>query len=118
MFKHFFRLIFLLFTLSSKVVFAHAVVTETSLNIDPVQAGKTRQVSLIFNSRVELALSHFDLVKKGDVHERLKVDQGQKRGEVIVELPALDPGEHAIRLKVFAADGHLTEDIIHFFVVE
>ena len=118
MFKHFFRIFFLLLTLISKVVFAHAVVTETSLKIDPVQAGKSNKVSLIFNSRVELALSHFDLVKKGDIHERLKVDRGQKRGEVIIELPALDPGEHAIRLKVFAADGHLTEDIIHFFVVE
>ncbi|WP_341325480.1 copper resistance CopC family protein [Methylotuvimicrobium sp. KM2] len=118
MFKYFFQLVFLLFTLSLGDVFAHAVVTETSLKIDPIQAGKASQVSLTFNSRVELALSHFDLVKKGDIHERLKVDQGQKRGEVIIELPALDPGEHAIRLKVFAADGHLTEDIIHFFVVE
>lgn len=118
MFNHMFQLVFLLFTLSLGDVFAHAVVTETSLKIDPIQAGKASQVSLTFNSRVELALSHFDLVKKGDIHERLKVDQGQKRGEVIIELPALDPGEHAIRLKVFAADGHLTEDIIHFFVVE
>lgn len=97
---------------------AHAVVTETSLKINPIQAGKESQVSLILNSRVELALSHFDLVKKGDIHERLAAKQGDKRGEVIVEIPALETGEHAIRLKVFAADGHLTEDIIRFHVIE
>ncbi|PKM38455.1 MAG: copper resistance protein CopC [Gammaproteobacteria bacterium HGW-Gammaproteobacteria-10] len=118
MFKKFIQTFIVLLTLNCGTVFAHAVVTQTSLKIDPIQSGKDSQVSLFFNSRVELALSHFDLVKKGDIHERLAVKQGGKRGEVIVSIPPLEPGEHAIRLKVFAADGHLTEDIIRFYVTE
>lgn len=118
MVKHYFLLLFLLLPLYTSSVSAHAVVTNTSLKIDPVKAGIDNKVSLFFNSRVELALSHFDLVKKGDIHQKLQVNPGKKRGEVVIDIPPLETGEHAIRLKVFAADGHLTEDIIRFFVVE
>ena len=55
-------------------------------------------------------------MRKGDKHALLKVESGHKQGEVIVYIPALEPGEYAIKFKVFAADGHLTEDIIHFSV--
>ncbi|WP_404360935.1 copper resistance CopC family protein [Methylotuvimicrobium sp. KM1] len=118
MIKHYFQLLFVILSLNASTVSAHAVVTNTSLKIDPIKAGTGSKVSLTFNSRVELALSHFDLVKKDDVHERLHVNRGKIRGEVVIDIPPLEPGEHAIRLKVFAADGHLTEDIIRFFVIE
>ncbi|MDT8405654.1 MAG: copper resistance protein CopC [Methylococcales bacterium] len=99
-------------------IWAHAVVTDNTLKIDPVQAGQAKKITLTFNSQVELALSHFDLVKKGDLRERLDIAPGPKQGQVIVNLPPLLTGEHAIQLKVFAADGHLTEDLIRFFVVD
>ena len=73
---------------------------------------------LTFNSGIELALSQVFLVSKGDVHQPMTVKQGRQPGQIIVELPALDPGEYALRYKVFAADGHLTEDVIHFRVSE
>jgi methionine-rich copper-binding protein CopC len=41
---------------------------------------------------------------------------GDKQGQITVTVPALAVGDYAIRLKVFAADGHLTEDLIHFSV--
>ena len=41
---------------------------------------------------------------------------GTKPGTVMLDLPALEPGEYAIKLKIFAADGHLSEDLLHFFV--
>ncbi len=97
---------------------AHAVVTDTTLHIEPIQVGKPKQISLSFNSQVEIKLSTFDLVKKGDIREPLNIQAGPKRGQVLVDLPALEAGEHAIQLKVFAADGHLTEDLVRFFVVE
>lgn len=118
MFKQLFFLIFLVFILGSKLVFGHAVVTGASLKIAPLHAGKASQVSLLFNAKIELALSQFHLVKKGDIQEKLAVKPGGKRGEVIIDMPTLAVGEHALQIKVFAADGHLTEDIIHFFVIE
>ena len=39
-----------------------------------------------------------------------------KQGQIIVHIPALESGDYALRFKVFAADGHLTEDVIHFSV--
>ena len=41
---------------------------------------------------------------------------GLKPGTVMLDLPALQPGEYAIKLKIFAADGHLSEDLLRFFV--
>ena len=99
-------------------VFAHAVVTDVSLKIAPLHVGKPSEVSLTFNAKVELSLSQFHLVKKGDVHEKLTARLGSKRGEVIIAMPALELGEHALKVRVFAVDGHLTDDIIRFFVVE
>lgn len=102
--------------LQLETVSAHAVVTDNSLEIAPVHANQTEKVELTFNSQVELGLSQIFLVRKGDQHELLKVTKGDKNGHIIVEIPPLAPGDYALRFKVFAADGHLTEDIIHFAV--
>ncbi len=95
---------------------AHAVVTESTLRGQVLQAGKVTPVMLLFNSAVELSLSKFDLVRKGDTHEVVTAKPGSKPGQIIVGIPPLSPGDYAIHYKVFAADGHLTEDIIRFSV--
>ncbi len=99
-----------------KLATAHAVVTEHSLQIAPIQSGRTSRVKLIFNAGIELGLCKFYLVRAGDRHEPVTFSEGTKPGQVIIELPTLEPGEHALRFKIFAADGHLTEDIIRFVV--
>ena len=45
-----------------------------------------------------------------------KSNKLSKQGQIIVHIPALQSGDYAIRFKIFAADGHLTEDVIHFSV--
>ena len=99
-------------------VFAHAVITDYSLKIAPIHANSPAQVELSFNSQVELSLSQIFLVSKGDKHQLLTAVNGNKQGQVIVQIPPLEPGDYAFRFKVFAADGHLTEDVIHFSVSE
>ena len=96
---------------------AHAVVTKYSLEISPIKAHQADQVTLNFNSQIELALSQVFLVRKGDKQELLPVSS-KKRGEVVVQIPALEPGDYALSFKIFAADGHLTEDVIRFTVAE
>lgn len=98
------------------LVFAHAVVTDYSLRIAPIHANQEDQVELSFNSQIELGLSQIYLVSKGDKHELLQAENGKKQGQVIVHIPPLESGDYALRFKVFAADGHLTEDVIHFSV--
>ena len=114
--KHLLCRLILLFCCCSGLVNAHAVVTEYSLKIEDINAGKTTQVKLNFNSSIELGLSQIFLVRAGDVEELLKVTAGQEPGVAIIDMPSLEAGEYALHYKVFAADGHITEDVIHFTV--
>ena len=102
--------------LVSHATFGHAVVTHNSLKLKPVPVNKASQVELSFNSKVELDLSEVFLVSAGDVMTPITANHGSKPGQVLLDLPALSPGEYAIKLKIFAADGHLSEDLLRFFV--
>ncbi len=111
------RLFLLLFlTLGQSTAFAHAVVTDYSLKIKTIHAQKQDTVELRFNSHIELGLSQFFLVSKGDKHDALTASNGTQQGYVVINLPPLAVGDYALKFKVFAADGHLTEDVIHFSV--
>lgn len=97
---------------------AHAVVTESSLKQNPIKINHATKVVLYFNSNVELALSKVFLVSKGDKFQSVEISKGKKPGEMIISVPALTEGDYALKYKVFAADGHLTEDVIRFRVAE
>lgn len=98
------------------LVQSHAVITRSSLQNQPIKANQASKVSLIFNSDIETALSTIQLVSKGDRKEPVEFTRGRGRGEIVVDLPPLPPGEYALQYKVFAADGHLTEDIVKFVI--
>ncbi len=95
---------------------AHAVITEDSLSREPVIPGKPTQVRLQFNSGVEVKLSRVTLVSKGDTEETMPIRSGSRPGQVLVSLPALAAGDYALRCQVFAADGHLTQEVRRFRV--
>ncbi len=95
---------------------AHAVITDYSLKITPIHVNSPANVELMFNSQIELGLSQIFLVSKGDKHQLLAAVNGSKQGQIIITIPPLEAGDYALRFKVFAADGHLTEDVIHFSV--
>ena len=108
----------LVLALAAGTAAAHAVVIGSSLQKQPVKAHMATEVVIQFNSSIEVGLSRVLLVSKGDVQRPLAVRAGKQRGQLIVEVPALTAGEYALRYRVFAADGHLTEDLIHFRVPE
>ena len=95
---------------------AHAVVTESSLTTHPIRPHHETEVVLFFNSNIELSLSRVFLVSAGDIYHQAEITRGKKPGELHIALPALEPGSYAIKYKVFAADGHLTENAIRFQV--
>jgi methionine-rich copper-binding protein CopC len=105
-----------LLLLISSDILAHAVVTESSLKQHPIEVNHPTEVALHFNSGVELALSKVFLVSQGDVYHPLEIARGKKPGQMLIKVPALEEGDYAIKYKVFAADGHLTEDVIRFKV--
>jgi methionine-rich copper-binding protein CopC len=110
-------IVLLLIFIQSEQLSAHAVVTDYSLKKTAIYANKSDKIELTFNSKIELGLSQIYLVSKGDKQELLKAENGSKQGQIIVYVPPLQSGEYAIKFKIFAADGHLTEDVIHFSVV-
>ena len=115
--KKLFQFILLFLTLcQAHWAAAHAVITDSSLKTTPIQVNSPTKVELSFNSQIELGLSQVFLVSKGDKHTRLQTVVGNKQGRIIVQIPPLGTGDYALRFKVFAADGHLTEDVIHFSV--
>jgi copper resistance protein C len=101
---------------ASQQASAHAVVTESSLKTNPIEVNHPTEVALHFNSGVEMRLSRVFLVSKGDVYHPLEIAKGKKPGQMLIKVPALEEGDYAIKYKVFAADGHLTEDVIRFKV--
>lgn len=107
---------FLIWLGFSQAVLAHAVVTESSLAKEPIKANKATTVVLTFNSNVELSLSRVFLVSKGDIYHPASIEKGNRQGEVRIHLPPLETGDYALKYKVFAADGHLTESVIRFSV--
>lgn len=110
-------LLFVVIMLGTNDALAHAIVTGTSLSLHPLTADRNSIVSLQFNSDLELSLSKVYLVRDGDIFEELREAKGNKPGEVFVVIPPLSAGSYAIRYKVFAADGHITENTIRFKVI-
>jgi len=72
---------------------------------------------LHFNSRIEVKLSRAMLVSRDQPERPLELVAGKAPGDVLVRLPALTSGNYALRYRVLAADGHVTEDTIRFSVV-
>jgi hypothetical protein len=96
--------------------FAHAVVTDSSLREHPVQPQTATTVVLYFSSTIEVSLSKVFLVSKGNVREPLKIKTGSTPREMLIYLPPLAEGEYALHYKVFATDGHLTENVLPFHI--
>lgn len=96
---------------------AHAVITSSSIGDKPVAAGKPTEVRLQFNSAIETSHSTVSLVGADGKASPLTLVPGeQKPGLLVVALPALEAGSYALRYRVLAADGHLSENVLRFRV--
>jgi len=114
---HYLKPALLALTLAAcNTAFGHAVVTQNSLKLKPVPVNQASEVELSFNSKIELDLSEVFLVSSGDKMQAITAKPGKTSGQILLDLPALAPGEYAIKLKIFAEDGHLSEDLLRFFV--
>ena len=92
---------------------AHAVLTKSSVRDQPVKADTASSITLTFNSGIEAGFAQVTL--RGEGPDRtLTAHAGEKPSEVVVDLPPLSPGAYALRYKVLAADGHVTESVFRF----
>jgi methionine-rich copper-binding protein CopC len=96
---------------------AHAIVVES----EPANGARLERapplVRVRFNSKIEARLSRLSLVGPDRRPVALTVAAGGERPDrLAAPLPPLGPGSYAIRWRVLAADGHITEGAIRFTV--
>jgi copper resistance protein C len=99
---------------SVRTASAHAVLTGTSIEGDTIRAGAATTVVLRFNSAIEPALSRVKLVDAAKQEQVLPLEPGAEPGRVTVTVPALVPGAYGLHYKIFAVDGHVTENVVRF----
>jgi methionine-rich copper-binding protein CopC len=96
---------------------AHAVVTHASLKNASIPAGAASETTLEFNSAIEAKLAKVTLIDDKGAEQPLTLAPGEHPANVlVVALPALTAGHYALKYKVLAADGHVTESVLRFQV--
>lgn len=95
---------------------AHAILVRSSVRDRPVAPDAPSSVTLQFNAGIEPKLSKVLLVNGRHEEQPLTVGPGATAGELKVDLPALSAGTYALRYRVLAADGHLTDAMLRFTV--
>jgi methionine-rich copper-binding protein CopC len=94
---------------------AHAVLTKSSLRDTPVAVDTATSVTLTFNTGIEPGFTEVVLRSAGP-DRPLTASTGAHPNEVVVALPPLAAGAYALRYKVLATDGHVTEGVQRFRV--
>lgn len=96
---------------------AHALLTGSSLERGAPAAHTETPVVLRFNSAIELGLSRVTLVDAAGTSQVLTATRtADQPSHVTVTVPALDPGTYGLRYKIFAVDGHVTENVLRFTI--
>jgi methionine-rich copper-binding protein CopC len=101
---------------SAALAFGHAVVQKASIENAPVEPNVPTSVTLRFNSGIEQAFTRVTLVTEGGAQQPLDVAPADGPATVSVRLPALPAGSYALRYRVLAVDGHVTENVLRFSV--
>jgi methionine-rich copper-binding protein CopC len=101
---------------SAALAFGHAVVQKASIESAPVEPNVPTSVTLRFNSGIEQAFTRVTLVREGGAQQALEVAPADGPANVSVRLPALPAGSYALRYRVLAVDGHVTENVLRFSV--
>ena len=99
---------------------AHAIILESEPAAGAKLAEPPTRIYLRFNSKLEKRLSHVTLsTEKGQpVPLPIAVNGSEKPDRLVLPLAPLTPGSYVVRYKVLAADGHITEGVLRFTVLE
>jgi copper resistance protein C len=98
----------------SQMAFAHAHLLSSSPQADSTVHGPDVAIDLKFNSRVDSARSHLDLVMPDGKVQSLKISP---LGDAeLGSQTRLSPGKYTIRWQALSTDGHITRGEIPFTV--
>ena len=99
---------------------AHAIILESEPAGGTTLAEPPAHIYLRFNSKLEKRLSRVTLTAADGrpVPVAVKTDGSEKPDRIVLPLGSLRPGAYVVRYKVLAADGHITEGVLRFTVLE
>lgn len=99
---------------------AHAFVVESQPAEGATLAEPPTHVYLRFNSKLEKRLSHVTIsTDKGKpVALPISVQSQDRPDRMELAVGPLGPGAYVVRYKVLAVDGHITEGVLRFSVLE
>jgi methionine-rich copper-binding protein CopC len=106
------RILFLVLSIATalcaNLAAAHGILVSSSPAKGSILAEPPREIRLSFNESVEARFSAVTLVRNDGklvVSGRPSSD-GQKRSDIVVALPALQPGKYQVRWQTTSADSH------------
>ena len=102
--------------LGSTAARAHAIVVSSQPATGAVVHGKTVEVVVRFNSRIDPVRSRLLLVRADSTTTTLALDDAQNPDTLAATVGELAPGAYRLRWQVLAIDGHITRGDIPFTV--
>lgn len=97
---------------------AHAVLTGSVPPRNAILTEPPREIRLQFNARLEGKVTQVTLYRGEMQIAPIEVVPIDKDNWLVVRMPSLDPGVYTLRYKVLAADGHLTEGMVRFTILQ
>lgn len=99
---------------------AHAIVLEAKPADGATLVEPPARIYLRFNSKLEKRLSRVTLTAADGRAVPLPVasDGHEQADRIVLPLGRLLPGAYLVRYKVLAVDGHITEGVLRFTVLE
>jgi len=109
-------LIAILLWLSPSRAWAHAIIVESTPQVNGVVTGPRLEVKLRFNERVDGGRSRLTLVSPDGASHTIRLSQQASPDLLLATVPNLVPGKYQLRWQVLAGDGHITQGTIPFTV--
>lgn len=102
--------------IGSSVLFAHAILMESTPKQNSTVNGPDVGITLRYNVRIDGGRSRVELVAADGTKSDLKVDKQSKPDVLTCKASALKPGAYKIAWHVLASDGHMSKGEVPFTV--
>jgi copper resistance protein C len=102
--------------LGSTAARAHAIVVSSQPAAGAVVHGKTVEIVVRFNSRIDPVRSRLLLVRADGTTTTLALNDAQNPDALAATVGEIAPGSYRLRWQVLAVDGHITRGDIPFTV--
>ena len=102
--------------MGAQVLYAHAILKETTPAANSTVTGPDVSVKLKFNVRIDASLSKLQLLLPDNHTKNLTIEAQPSPDVLTAKAAGLVPGAYRIRWQVLAPDGHITRGEIPFTV--